>query len=292
MRFPLLTVLVSVLATATPVIARPPDAATIARRMKAALEPQRSSIRTLVLAMSSAAVPAADLTKSQKEVIEELGQGQVSTTGSTTEWTARQARKTLPDGNRILTVILAPDEVKGVAFLIWERKGKPDEQWLYLPAVRRVRKLTPVSAYESFLGTDFTFADLGFVNLRDRKFSLLGQETVAGVPAYKVQEIMASPVFYYSRIVTWVAKDSMLPLRRDYYDAANQLWKTELYQDVAIIDGTPTVLRIRMEDKVADTSTELRVSKVRYDAVIPDELFDPQKLPQVSKHPLWTQAAP
>jgi outer membrane lipoprotein-sorting protein len=292
MRFALLTVLVSVLATATPVIAGPPDAATIAQRMKAALEPERSSIRTLVLAMSSAAVPAADLTANQKKVIEELGQGQAATTGSTTEWAARQARKKLPDGNRILTVILAPDEVKGVAFLIWERKDKPDEQWLYLPAVRRVRKLTPVSAYESFLGTDFTFADLGFVNLRARKFSLLGEETVAGTPAYKIQETLAGPAFYYSRIVTWVAKDSTLPLRRDYYDPANQLWKTELYQDVAVIDGTPTVMRIRMQDKFSDTSTELRVSKVRYDAVIPDDLFDPQKLPQVSKHPLWTQAAP
>ena len=292
MRFSVFTALVSILATAAPVIARPPDAATIAQRMKAALEPERPSTRTVVLAMSSTDGSATQPTARQNEIRDELGQGKRSPDSSTTEWTARQARKKLPDGNRILTVILAPDDVKGVAFLIWERKDGPDEQWLYLPAVRRVRKLVPVSAYESFLGTDFTFADLGFVNLRDRKFSLLGEETFAGVPAYKVQEIMAGPVFYYSRIVTWVAKDSMLPLRRDYYDAANQLWKTELYQDVAVIDGTPTVLRIRMEDKISDTSTELRVSKVRYDAAIPDELFDPQKLPQASKHPLWTPAAP
>jgi hypothetical protein len=292
MRFPLLTVLVSVLATAAPVIARPPDAATIAQRMKAALEPERPSIRTLVLVMGSADGAATQPTTRQKEVRDELGQGTGSPDSSTTEWTARQARKKLPDGNRILTVLLAPDEVKGVAFLIWERKGGPDEQWLYLPAVRRVRELTPVSAYEPFLGTDFTFADLGFVNLRDRKFSLLAEETFAGAPAYKVQETLARPVFYYSRIVTWVAKDSLLPLRRDYYDAANRLWKTELYQDIATIDGTPTVLRIRMEDKISDTSTELRVSQVRYDATIPDELFDPQKLPQASKHPLWTPPAP
>jgi hypothetical protein len=161
-----------------------------------------------------------------------------------------------------------------------------------LPAVRRVRKLVPVSAYESFLGTDFTFADLGLVNLRGRKFSLLSEEMVAGVPAYKVQEIVAGAVFYYPRIVTWVAKDSMLPLRRDYYDAANHLWKAELYQDTAIIDGVPTVLRMRMEDRQQNTSTELRVSEVRYDATIPDDLFDPQRLPQASKHPLWTPAAP
>jgi len=292
MRFYVYTALASVLVAAAPAIAGPRNAQTIVQGMKRALEPERPSTRTLVLAMSSADGSATQPTARQKEIRDELGQGTGSPDSSTTEWTARQARKKLPDGNRILTVLLEPDDVKGVAFLIWEQKDAPDEQWLYLPAVRRVRKLVPVSAYESFLGTDFTFADLGFVNLRGRKFSLLGEETVAGAPAYKVQEIVAGPVFYYSRIVTWVAKDSMLPLRRDYYDAANQLWKTELYQDTAIIDGTPTVLLIRLQDKMLDTSTELRVSQVRYDATIPDELFDPEKLPQASKHPLWTPAAP
>jgi hypothetical protein len=189
----------------------------------------------------------------------------------------RQARKRLTDGNAILTVILEPDDVKGVGLLMREQKDRPDEQWMYLPATRRVRKILPVSAYESFVGSDFTFADLGFVNLRDRKFSLLGEETIAETPAYKVQEVMAGPHYYYSRIVSWVAKDTMLPLERDYYDAANQLWKTELYQDTAVISGVPTVLRIRMEDKFQGASIELRVSEVGYDATIPDDLFDPQK---------------
>ena len=212
--------------------------------------------------------------------------------GFTTEWTARQARKRLPDGNRILTVILEPDDVRGVGLLIREGKDSPDEEWMYLPTIRRIRKIMPVGAYESFLGSDFTLADLGFINLRDRKFTLLGTETVAETPAYKVQEVMAGPHFYYSRIVSLVAKDSMLPLERDYYDAANQLWKTELYQERSIIDGVPTVLRIRMDDRQQNTSTELRVSNVRYNATIPDDLFDPHRLPQASEHPLWTSTAP
>jgi len=267
MRVLVLTTLVGLVAVASPVVAGQPDAQTIIQHMKATLEPERPSTRTIVLAMR-----AAD--------------------GSTTEWTARQARKHLPDGNRILTVILEPDDVKGVGLLIREQKDHPDEQWMYLPTIRRVRKIVPVGAYESFLGTDFTLADLGFVNLRDRKFSLLGEETFAGSPAYKVQEVLAGPHYYYSRIVSWVAKDTMLPVRRDYYDATNQLWKTELYQDAAVVDGVPTVLRIHMDDRLQGTSTELRVSEVRYDAAVPDELFDAQKLREASKHPLWAPSSP
>ena len=145
----------------------------------------------------------------------------------------------------------------------------------------------PVEAYESFLGTDFTLADLGFVNMHDRAFTLLGDQSIDSRPAYQVQEVLAGPHYHYSRIVNWVAKDSMLPLRRDYYDAAKQLWKMERYEDETVLDGVPTVLRIRMEDKMQNTSTELRVSKVQYDAQIPDDLFDPDNLPQASQHPLW-----
>jgi Outer membrane lipoprotein-sorting protein len=267
MRVFVLTALVGVIAAASPVMAGPPDAQTIIQRMKAVLEPERPSTRKIVLAML-----AAD--------------------GSTTEWTARQARKRLPDGSRILTVILEPDDVRGVGLLIREHKDHPDEQWMYLPLIRRVRKMAPVGAYESFLGTDFTLADLGFVNLRDRKFSLLGEETFAERPAYKVQEVLAGRQYYYSRIVSWIAKDTMLPLRRDYYDVANELWKTELYQDAAVINGVPTVLRIHMEDKQQNTSTELRVSEVQYDAAVPDDLFDAQHLPEASKHPLWAPSRP
>jgi hypothetical protein len=92
---------------------------------------------------------------------------------------------------------------------------------------------------------------------------------------------------YYSRVVTWVAADSLLPLQRDYYDVAGALWKTELFEQVSVIDGVPTPLRIRMNDVQAGTSTEINVSEVRYGVDIPDAVFDPEHLPQVAVHSLW-----
>ena len=117
MRFHVYAALASFLVAAAPAMAGPPSAQTIVQGMKRAREPDRPSTRTLVVA-----VRAAD--------------------GFTTEWTARQARKRLPDGNRILTVILEPDDVKGVGVLIREQKDRPDEQWMYLPTIHRVRKTT------------------------------------------------------------------------------------------------------------------------------------------------------
>jgi hypothetical protein len=107
------------------------------------------------------------------------------------------------------------------------------------------------------------------------------------VRAYKVEEAIPQDRAYYSRIVTWVAADSMLPLQKDYYDVAGALWKTEVFEDVSVIDGAPTPLHITMHDVQARTRTELKIQHVRYDIEIADELFDPFRLPQVAEAQLW-----
>ena len=115
----------------------------------------------------------------------------------------------------------------------------------------------------------------------------MGEEAHAGVPAYKVQEKVPQERYFYSKIVTWIATDSLLPLQRDYYATNGALWKTELFEDVSVIDGVPTPLRIRMKNILTATSTELYMSEVDYDADIPDSMFYPEGLSTVEAHPLW-----
>ena len=186
----------------------------------------------------------------------------------------------------MVVALLAPKSMRGAAYLIEEPRNKPALLWVYLPALLRLRELLPVDAYEHFLGTDFTYADLGFVRLHEN-YKLLGEEEHDGVRAYKVEEQVPKERAYYSRLITWVATDSMLPLERDYYDVDGKLWKRELFDEVSVIDGIPTPLRIRMQDLQAKTSTELDVSEVRYDVDIPDSVFDPEHLPELAEHPLW-----
>jgi outer membrane lipoprotein-sorting protein len=106
------------------------------------------------------------------------------------------------------------------------------------------------------------------------------------VRAYKIEEVPQDQG-YYSRILTWVTADSLLPLQREYYDRAGQLWKTEVFEQVTVIDGVPTPLRIRMHDRQQGTTTELQMSKVRFDVDLPNTLFQPQQLREVITSPLW-----
>lgn len=239
-----------------------PSAVTLVQQMKEAFEPVRPSTRTVVIAVS-------DL-------------------GETLRFTARQARKQLPDGKRLVTVLLAPPDVRGTAFLVSESKSKrgPSAMWIYSPVIRRVRKLIPIDAYDHFMDTDFTYADLGFVRLHDH-YKFLGVEEHAGVKAYKVQETVPQEQWYYSRVITWIAVANKLPLEQDFYDPAGALWKTELFDTVTDVDGVPTILHIQMKDVQAKTSTDLMVSDVRYDVDVPDSIFDPTKLGTLADHPLW-----
>jgi outer membrane lipoprotein-sorting protein len=209
--------------------------------------------------------------------------------GETLKWVAREAMKEFPDGKRILMVMLEPTEVAGNAYIIWEPKDKPSAIWTYMPFLRRVRELVGVDAYEHFLGTDFTYADLGFVRLHPQ-YRLLGEEEHGGKHTYKIEESVPKERAYYSRVITWVSKDSMLPVQRDYYDVAGTLWKTELFEEETI-DGVPTPIRIQMQDLQGKSSTAIRVSDVSYDVELPDALFDPLKLPTAANSPVWQSAS-
>jgi hypothetical protein len=230
-----------------PATAAPPDAVEVIQRMKDALEPTRPSTRKVVFSVKGPQ-------------------------GEETQWVAGKAFKPLADGKRTLIVLLEPEDLKGTALLIWERAGEADAKWLYMPPLPRVRKIIPVNADEHFLNTDFTYADLGFVSRRGT-YRFLGEEKLAGIRAYKIEEVPHDQ-WYYSRIITWVAAGSML-------------WKTEVFENVTVIDGVPTPLVMRMQDRQAGTSTELRVSEVRYDVDIPDDFFTPERLPQAATSPLW-----
>ena len=241
--------------------AESPDVAHIVDRMNAVFEPARPSVRKVSIS-----------------VIGDKG-------ANNTQWVVGEVRKRFTDGKRILIVILEPHSLRGSAFLFWEQEAQEDRLWTYFPELGGMRGIIGVDAYEHFLHTDFTYADLGLVS-RAGRYRLLGEEAHDSTPAYKIDEAPKER-WYYSRVVTWVDTGSLLPLERDLYDQAGRLWKRILFDHVTLINGIPTPLRIRMVDVQQEGGTELLLSDVRYDVELPDELFDPDGLPQVIASQLW-----
>jgi outer membrane lipoprotein-sorting protein len=236
-----------------------PDVEAIVARMKTALEPSRASIRTVDFA--------------------------VSADGESSRLTVGEARKRVNGTARILLVVLAPESLAGTAYLVQEGTGDQNIQSVYLPGVRRVRTIVAREAYTPFLNSDFTYADLGFVGT-GTTYAVLGEEERQGTSVYVVQGVPKDP-WYYARTVTWVDKDSGLPVARDLYDSANQLWKRERWEQVSKVDGVPTTMHVSMEDVQAKTRTDIDVRSVDYDTDVPDALFDPAGLPSARTSSVW-----
>lgn len=205
------------------------------------------------------------------------------------QWVGRLARTMIDGEKRTLLVMLEPSDIKTTAFLVQERQDAADQMWLYLPPIDRIRRFIPVETYQQFLGTDFTYADLGFVDRRGQ-YRLLGEERLNGKQTYKI-EFVPTDQWYYSRIITWVDADTYLPLQRDFYDVANNLWRTQTFEQVTFIDGEPTPLRITMRDRRQETSTIFTMSDVQHNEEIPQALFDPTQLRVAAEQAPLTLAA-
>jgi uncharacterized protein len=263
-RIALLTSVLASLTATSAALADAPKPEILLQEMKAAVEPSMPSVRQLTMTVRSAA--------------------------ESVQWKAAQARAQVDGANVVLTVLLEPADARGTALLMREEPGKSTSEWLYLPLLRRVRRIVPVDEFESFLNTEFTYADMGFVNLQNRKVKLLGEEPLNGIATYKLQET-PDDQRTFSRIVTWLSKVTQQPLKREYYDVANRLWKVETFDDVAVIHDVPTALHVRIQDVQTGYSSEYHIDRIDYGVSIPKELFDWQQLANAAASPVWTQPA-
>lgn len=166
----------------------------------------------------------------------------------------------------------SPADVKGTSFLMWSVKGKDDQQWLYLPALQRVRQISSSGKGDSFMGSEFSFYDMGTRNVDDNEYKLLKEEAVDGLPCYVI-ESKPKKVEFYSRVVTWFRKDNFLPAKMDFYDTKGAYLKQGFMSKVVTIKGINTPTHIEMKNVQNGRSTTLDLNNIQYDTGLADDIF-------------------
>jgi hypothetical protein len=206
-------------------------------------------------------------------------------------WTGRQMRKSVGGERRILTVFTAPPSVAGFAILNTEQSRQNDTQWIYVPPVRRVRKLVHEGRYENFLGTDFSVGDFGFLSVDPAAMKVLGKQSKDGRDTWAIEETFG-PGAAYSRVLTWITTDGSIPVRREYYDPGGALWKIETRQNIVNIDGTATPLVVAANDVQQGSKSTMTFDGVRYDVQLDDGLFEPARLGSAEERARDVAASP
>ncbi|MEN8131749.1 MAG: outer membrane lipoprotein-sorting protein [Pseudomonadota bacterium] len=134
--------------------------------------------------------------------------------------------ETQGDGDKGLTIFDRPPDVKGTAFLSFSHILEPDDQWLYMPALKRVKRIASRNKSGPFMGSEFAYEDLASFEVDKYSYAYLREVTFDGRSAFVVENYPRYEHSGYQRQIVWVDKERYIPLKIEFYDRKNELLKT------------------------------------------------------------------
>lgn len=176
---------------------------------------------------------------------------------------------------KTLVVFEYPNDVRGTALLVWSYNdpSKDDDRWLYLPALKRVRRIAGKSKSEYFMGTDFTYDDLGGRSLDEDKFELIGKEKIDGVECFKIEAIPLEKEPTYSKRIVWVLPEKWVVKRVDYYDKNGNLLKRMVCDGLKNVDGRWLFTKLQMNNIQKNHQTIIEIEEITYDKPLEENIF-------------------
>lgn len=135
------------------------------------------------------------------------------------------------DGDKSMSIFDEPADVKGTASLTYSHGLKPDDQWLYLPALKRIKRINSKNKSGPFLGSEFAFEDIGSQEVEKYTYKYLRDEIYNERDSYVVERYPSYKHSGYTRQIVWVDKERFIPLKIDFYDRKNSLLKRLQFKD-------------------------------------------------------------
>ena len=135
------------------------------------------------------------------------------------------------DGDKGLTIFDQPRDVKGTAFLNHSHSTSPDDQWLYLPALKRVKRISSRNKSGPFMGSEFAYEDLSSFELEKYTFNYLSDEALDGTATFVIEQTPTDKNSGYTKQLVWLDQQFYRPLKIEFYDRKGALLKTLEFDD-------------------------------------------------------------
>jgi len=198
-------------------------------------------------------------------------------TNSRGEQRVRTLKQFIKDDGKMekkIMFFVTPADVKNTSFMNWSyTDGRSDDQWIYLPALKRTKRISSDGKSDYFMGSDFTYDDLGDRHPNQDNHKLLREEIVDGKDCYVVESSPKEDNYMYSKTITWVMKDNYLGLKREFYDERGRLLKVLSIEKFDKVDGFWTILETEMHNVQKDHRTNMKFNDVQKNKGIPDSKF-------------------
>ena len=183
------------------------------------------------------------------------------------------------DGDKGLTVFDTPLDVKGTAFLSFSHIVGDDDQWLYLPALKRVKRIASRNKSGPFLGSEFAFEDLSSFEVEKNTYNYLRDEACGELTCYVVEMDPVDKYSGYTRVVAWVDQDHYRVHKIDFYDRRDTHLKTLTVEGYQLYkDKYWRADKQSMVNHKNGKSTDILVENIRFDTGLSDADFNENKL--------------
>lgn len=183
------------------------------------------------------------------------------------------------DGDKSLVVFDQPRDVKGTGFLSFTHKEGQDDQWLYLPSLKRVKRIASNNKSGSFMSSEFAYEDIASQEIEKFTYKYVGEETVDGVDMWVIERYPVDPKSGYTRQVAWYDKGEYRLQKVDFYDRKESLLKTLLYSNYErYMDKYWRALQMDMTNHQTGKSTTLFFSDYEFGVGLTDRDFDTNSL--------------
>jgi outer membrane lipoprotein-sorting protein len=133
------------------------------------------------------------------------------------------------DGDKSLVIFNEPRDVKGTAFLSFTHKSGPDDQWLYLPALKRVKRIASDNKSGPFMGSEFAYEDISSQEVEKYTYKYIKNENLDGIDCFVIERYPVEENSGYTKQIVWIDTDQYRPMKTDFYDRKNSLLKTLMY---------------------------------------------------------------
>jgi hypothetical protein len=175
---------------------------------------------------------------------------------------------------------LSPADVKGTGLLTFDYENKDDDMWLFMPALRKTRRIVSTEKAKNFMGSEFTYADMTPPILENFSYEILGEEEVSGISCWKIQMIPVDDDVAdengFSKRISFIAKQDYVLRKAIYYDLDGELHKELAVEKVKEIDTEnhkykPT--RMVMVNNQNGRKSVLDVEEIQFNPGVKDEFF-------------------
>ena len=194
--------------------------------------------------------------------------------------------KDFGDDTKTLSIFETPADIRGTTYLNfdWDDAERDDDSWLYLPSLQRVKRIATSDTSDSFLGSDFTYADINGIEIDWFDYNFINQSELIDGQECWVIGIAPKPEFKekaedatgYSRMQSWIRKDNFVALRVQAWELRGNRIKFFASSNIELIDGIWTVGRTQVvttRNQRREHESVLEIINIEYNVDVADALF-------------------